>query len=103
MDIKCRKTSCVYNERYNCTAKKVNISSGSECSTYERGRGEDDVTRDMFEAAPEYSNSKHIRDKDLKCDCTSCLFNKDCKCDANGITIIDVHNKGACATFIYDE
>lgn len=103
MDIKCRKTSCVYNDGYNCTAKQVNITSGSECGTYERGSEMDDVTRDMFESAPEYGNSRHIRDKDLKCECESCLFNKNCRCDANGITIIDSENKGACATYIYDE
>ncbi|MBR7091167.1 MAG: DUF1540 domain-containing protein [Clostridia bacterium] len=103
MDIKCRKTSCVHNDRYNCMAKEVSITSQSSCATYERGRGQDDVSRDMFEAAPEYANAMHIRDKKLKCDCKSCLFNKDCKCDANGITIIDDHEKGACATFIYDE
>ena len=103
MDIKCRKTSCVHNDRYNCMAKEVSITSQSSCATYERGREQDDVSRDMFEAAPEYANAMHIRDKKLKCDCKSCLFNKDCKCDANGITIIDDHEKGACATFIYDE
>ena len=78
MDIKCRKTSCVHNDRYNCMAKQVNISKGSECSTYERGSEMDDVTRDMFESAPEYGNSRHIRDKDLKCECESCLLKELC-------------------------
>jgi len=103
MDVKCRKTSCIYNDNFNCTAKKVNIDEKSNCDTFCKGGKGEDKSKEMFEVAPEYANSQHIRNKDLCCKCDYCLFNKESKCQANGITVIDEGKSGACATFIYDE
>lgn len=103
MDVKCRKTSCIYNQAYNCAANKVFIDKKSTCDTFCKGGAGEDKSREMFEVAPEYANSQHIKNKRLECACTQCLFNKEQKCQANGITVIDEGEDGACATFIYNE
>lgn len=106
MDIKCRKTSCLHNNAYTCRASKVNIGIGTECDSFEadENRKAEDFSKNMFEADTEnYANSRHIREVDLTCDKAECLFNKENRCSANGITVID-EGKGQtmCATFIKD-
>ena len=104
MDIKCRKTSCKYNNAYTCRARDVNISGHTSCLTFDADaeKSAEDFSKNMFEADTEnYANSRHIREVNLICDSTHCLFNKEGKCSANGITVIDEgHSKTACATFI---
>ena len=46
--------------------------------------------------------SRHIKNVALKCDAKNCLFNSDGKCRANGITVVDDHEKSRCASFIQD-
>ncbi len=106
MDIKCRKTSCVHNHGYTCRAKEVNIGTHTECDSFnaDATKNAEDFSKNMFEADTEnYANSRHIRDVRLTCDKSKCLFNKDKRCSANGITVID-EGKGRanCATFISD-
>lgn len=104
MDIKCRKTSCKYNNAYTCKAKDVNISGYAKCETFnaDESKPAEDFSKNIFEADTEdYANSRHIREVNLNCDAMHCLFNKEGKCNANGITVIDEgHGKTACATFI---
>ena len=35
MDIKCRKTSCKYNNAYSCEARGVSIANNTKCKTFE--------------------------------------------------------------------
>lgn len=106
MDIKCRKTSCKYNDGYTCVAKSVYIGNGAECDTFsaDTSKNAQDYSKNMFEADTEnYHNSRHIKDVNLCCDKCDCLFNKDKCCSANGITVIDEgEGQTACATFIED-
>ncbi len=107
MDIKCRRTSCEFNRGHTCNAARVDISTMAMCHTFERDitkpTEELDLSRHMFESAPEYANSRHIKNVALKCKAQGCLFNKECKCRANGITVIDDHEHSRCATYIEDQ
>ncbi|MBQ8761802.1 MAG: DUF1540 domain-containing protein [Clostridia bacterium] len=103
MDIKCRRTTCQHNKGQTCCANKVNINLHANCDTYEFScKNVEDFSKDMFESAPEFANSRHIKDVKLKCGAEKCLFNKDGRCHANGITVIDNNEISACSTFIED-
>ena len=104
MDIKCRKTSCKYNNAYTCVAKGIDVSAGVECETFEADitRSAEDYSKNMFEADVEnYSNSRHIKNVELFCQAGNCLFNCSGECRANGITVLDEREGCAiCGTFI---
>ena len=104
MDIRCNKTDCKHNNKYACMAKEIHVSKNTDCRTYSKDlektkKNLQDVSRDMFEIAPEIGDFSH-RDK-LCVDCNAkCLFNKNLKCNANGITIVEEDKKVFCGTFI---
>lgn len=104
MDIKCRKTSCKYNNAYTCVAKDVDISCGVKCKTFDPDESKvaEDYSKNMFEADEEtYSNSRHIKNVNLFCQAGNCLFNCSGACKANGITVLDEGEGCAeCGTFI---
>lgn len=104
MDIKCRKTSCKFNDAYSCVAKNVDISGGVQCRTFDPDmtRKPEDFSKNMFEADMEnYSNSRHLREVNLFCQAGDCLFNCSGNCRANGITVLD-EGEGCtqCGTYI---
>ena len=103
MDIKCRKTSCRFNDALTCKAHYVGITDSTACKSFVYGGEEKDISARMFESAPEFANSRHIREVNLDCKKTGCLFNSKCKCCANGITVLDEHNVPKCGTFIKEE
>lgn len=108
MDIRCRKTTCVHNKGHTCCASCVNVNKDAFCLTFEKQQEISDsknldLTKKMFETAPEYENSRHIRNVVLTCNATKCVFNCDKKCMANGITVVDDLNKSCCATYLYEE
>lgn len=104
MDIKCRRTSCEHNKGHTCFALGVDITNHAICKTFEEQKfcdyDELDFSKHMFEVAPEYENSRHIKNVCLNCEAKKCLFNKNGKCRANGITIIDDDEKSRCSSFI---
>ncbi len=106
MDIKCRKTSCVHNNDYTCSARKIQIGVNTECDTFDCDINKlgHDFSKNMFEADTEhYAPSRHINDVKLTCDKTSCLFNHDNSCSANGITMLDDKEQSTqCGTFCSD-
>ena len=104
MDLRCNKTNCKHNKNYSCTAKEVHIAKNTDCQTYDRdfektSANLQDVSRDMFEIAPEIESFSH-NDR-LKVECYAhCIFNRDGHCNANGITVLENNKKGFCGTFI---
>jgi len=106
MDIKCRRTTCCFNKGHTCCATKVDITSKAVCCTFTRNLGveEDavDLSRHMFESAPEYANSRNIKNVCLTCSAKQCLFNQEGKCRANGITVIDQNEQSKCGSFILE-
>lgn len=106
MDIKCRRTCCEYNKGQTCCAARVDITQKAICKTFEKNEKIDEKSLDlschMFETAPEYANSRHIKNVVLKCDACHCLFNACGKCRANGITVVDQDEHSKCGSFIYN-
>ncbi len=106
MDLKCKKTTCKYNNKYSCHAKNILIGTSTECTTYEKAiKLPDkivDASKTMFEAAPEIEPYRHIKDVKVGCNAKICLFNKDGRCNANGITVLE-GKEGYCGTFIKEK
>ncbi len=104
MDIKCRKTSCKHNKAYTCVAQNVEIRHDTGCASLvvDNSKPAKDFSKNLFEAdVEEYANSRHIREVDLQCHSCLCLFNKDGKCSANGITVLDEGvGQADCGTFV---
>lgn len=102
MDIRCRKTSCLYNDRYTCCAKDILIKKGLECEQYENDPNKPivDKTKKLFTSnPPEYAPQRDSATIGIGCK-AHCLFNQDGKCVANGITLNDIKEKPLCVTFL---
>lgn len=101
MDIRCRKTSCVYNDNYACKAKEILIKKNGECAKYEKAnKPAIDKTKWLFtEQPPRYGKLRNCDVTDIGCT-AHCLFNDNGKCVANGITLNDLKEKPLCVTFL---
>lgn len=89
MDLRCRKTSCKYNLDLTCLAKEINISNKLVCEKFEKLRSapEKDFSSLIFdETPPKVADYRHLKDVNLTCR-AKCLFNRNCHCISNGITI----------------
>ena len=103
MDLRCRKTNCKFNQNLTCTARDVKISDKTVCMDYkyEKGKGDDDFSKMIFtKETPKIADYKHLKDTCLKCD-AKCLFNRDTRCIANGITVnMSANDTPKCMTFM---
>ncbi len=104
MDLKCKKLDCKNNDKYSCMKDVIMVTPEAECDSYERDdekrEGQDqNASRDMFEAAPDYHPYRHKRKVDIECG-AECLFNSNKKCRANGISVCNCSNTALCTTFI---
>ncbi len=101
MDIRCRKTTCKFNDRYTCKAKEILVKKNLICEKYEKGdKPKEDKTQRIFsDEPPVYAPQRDS--KTIEIDCKAhCLFNCDGKCVANGITLNDLKEKPLCVTFL---
>ena len=108
MDLKCKKLDCIYNDKFSCKAKGINVKHNLNCSTYEKNNNlteeqKQNVSKTMFEIAPEYHAFRHNKDVKISCEAKNCLFNKCGDCCSNGITIQRGNQKAYCSTAIKDE
>lgn len=102
MDIRCRKTLCKYNDKYTCKARGILIKRSCECEQFEKNPGKtvDDKTKKIFtDDPPEYAPQRDSATISIDCK-AHCLFNKNGKCVANGITLNDLKEKPLCVTFL---
>lgn len=100
MDIRCRKTGCLYNDRYTCKAKEIDILKNCLCKKYEKGdKVVVDKSKGMFSKTPTYAPQRDSKTIQIFCS-AKCLFNKEGRCQANGITLNDLKNKPFCITFL---
>ncbi len=101
MDIRCRKTSCKYNNKYTCKANEILIKKNIECSKYEKGNTPVDKTKWIFtDNPPIYAPQRDSATLSIDCN-AKCLFNDNGKCVANGITLNDIKEKAICVTFLH--
>lgn len=103
MDLRCRKTTCKYNNCLTCTAKKIDISSKRDCEMFEKdGKKEEiDFSNLIFtDNPPKITDYKHMKDMCLTCK-AHCLFNHEGRCVSNGITVNSaVTRDPKCTTFM---
>lgn len=103
MDLRCRKTQCLYNHKYTCTAKSIKINKKIICSTYvKRNKEEPDTSRFIFDRAPDYAPQRESKTADIEC-CANCLFNQNKCCEANGITVNSIGEKPYCVTYLQND
>lgn len=100
MDIRCRKTKCLYNDHFICRADKIDISKSCECNKYTpTNKTPPDTSKKMLERTPIYKNYRECKCIDICCH-ANCLFCNKTKCEANGITINTIKEKPFCMTFL---
>ena len=104
MDLKCKKMNCKYNNGCACMSRCIKVARNCECSTFELSEKLDDVQRqdiskDMFEVAPEIHPFRHNRDMSIECS-AECLFNREGICKSNGISVMNGKKSGVCITNI---
>lgn len=98
MDIRCRKTTCKYNETHSCFAKGIKISKTVQCDTYmvddkkdiNKNNKSNDMSKTMFDVPIKDSPHRSRKTINIRCEATQCLFNKEGVCQANGVTINDL-------------
>lgn len=104
MDLKCKKMTCKYNDGCACMSKGISVNRICECATFEKSDNLDekqrqDISRDMFEVAPELHPFRHNKDISIECS-AECLFNNNGVCKSNGISVMNGKNSGVCITNI---
>lgn len=91
-DLKCKRENCIYNCNCNCTAKDIDVSKSTECKTYEPA----DHKKQEVDKIP-VTPTRNQTCVSCKADC---LFNSDCKCVANGITVKTSDSCPCCQTYM---
>lgn len=96
-DLKCGLKSCHYNKGYCCCAKLINVTKSTDCSTY---TFDENKSKMQFEAGSDFIPANYSVDTKVICS-AKCIFNKDNRCIANGITVMGQNSlEAACLTFI---
>ena len=108
MDLKCKKLDCVFNDKFSCSAKGITVKHNLNCATYSKNENlskeqQQNVSKTMFEVAPEYHAFRHNKNVDIKCEAKNCIFNEKGNCSSNGITIQRSEYKAYCSTAIKDK
>lgn len=101
MDIVCRKSTCEYNDRLKCTRKHLSVNKNALCSDMDidQTKNPPNISKDMFEVAPDIAPFCHCKCVDIRCNSKDCLLNSDGVCKANGILVNDIDKKAECCTF----
>ena len=100
-EIKCKKETCEHNTGCSCCAGSINIDRGTHCDSFVENQLKEELTEQhghIFQVK-EKKIKRNIKSVPLACTATNCLFNKEKKCNANGITVIDEKACANCATF----
>ncbi len=94
-DLKCGKKSCKFNRGYCCCARKIDVDKATDCLTYQQSG----KNASMFEAGSDFVKADYSVDTAVNCN-ADCIFQKDNKCIASGITVMGDNNCANCLTFI---
>lgn len=97
-DLKCGQKHCKFNKGYSCCAKEISVGRDTDCTSYTF----DPKNASLFEAGSDFVKVNYS--VDTKVNCTApCLFQREKKCIANGITVMNAqHSKASCLTFVKD-
>ncbi|MBQ8430671.1 MAG: DUF1540 domain-containing protein [Clostridia bacterium] len=101
MDIVCRKYSCTYNKDMKCERKHLSVDKKAKCSdiAIDKNKEKEDVSKEMFGHEPEVAPFRHCKCIDIKCNSTSCLFNKNHNCVSNGILVGSAQACAPCNSY----
>ena len=108
MEIRCKKGDCEHNTGSSCKARAIKIENGTAaCETYTHDTDKENIViknGNIFEAAKNIA-PKNTNNVPLKCAAKKCLYNREERCIANGILVIDNQSStceadAACATFV---
>lgn len=101
MDIRCRKTSCTYNDRFTCKAKDILINGKVICQTfkYDSNKNAPDTTKKLFERTPDFAPQRDSKALCIFCK-ADCLFNHNGRCVSNGITLNAIKETPFCISFL---
>ena len=91
-DLKCKRQDCKFNHNCNCTAKNIKVGERTDCETY----SESQIPNKEKDKIAQPAMRKNIN---VPCD-ANCLFNKDCICKANGISVMTNDGSPECCTFM---
>ena len=95
VDLKCKLVNCKYNKNSNCTAKNIVVNKDINCDTF--------ISQSLSVQNCDKLSMPLLRcNIDVNCN-ASCLFKKNNKCIANGITMCDESGKllaASCSTFM---
>ena len=94
VDLKCKCGKCEYNNNCNCYAKHIVIDRSTKCQTF--SPSSDDSKAEFSDEIPQPLIRTSI---EVLCNAT-CLFNKQGKCLANGITVLNENSSVECSTFL---
>lgn len=96
-DLKCGLKGCKYNKGYCCCSKEINVDCNTDCTTY---APDENKRKSLFEAGDEFARADYSVDTTVSCG-ADCVFNKDGRCVANGITVMgEGDSEATCLTFI---
>ncbi|MDR0426615.1 MAG: DUF1540 domain-containing protein [Clostridiales bacterium] len=96
-DLKCGLKSCRYNKGYSCCSDEISVDSGTDCRTFSP---DPNKRGNLFEAGEEFVPADYSVDTAVACT-AECVFNKQEKCVANGITVMSEGEQDAvCLTFM---
>ena len=82
MDIRCRKTTCEFNDKYTCKARGILIKKNCACDQFRQSdKPVVDKTQKMFSSdlPPKYSPQRDSATIHIDCN-AQCLFNDGGKC-----------------------
>ena len=96
-DIKCGLKTCKHNKGYCCCARQIDVTGGACCQTFAPDANKN---KSLFEAGSDFVKANYSTDTKVGCN-APCVFNKDSKCVANGITVMtDESSSPSCLTFL---
>ena len=99
-DLKCSLKDCRYNQGFSCVAESITVDDCAQCTSYEPSPQKS--VNKLFEIA-DIAKPDYEIDTQIACKTDSCVFNRGCCCNANGITVLGNTTTGKqcadCATF----
>jgi len=96
-DLKCALRECRYNQSYSCMAHEITVTNHANCESYTPT--DKTPNSKLFEFGADVSRPKFSVDTCVNCT-AHCLFQKNDKCVAVGITVLGDGNEADCATYI---
>ena len=102
MEIRCKKGNCKHNQNCACHAQQVEINLDVACSSYRNDSAKQNISIEdgnLFNVAKDLPK-QNIKNVALECRVKNCLYNRNEKCHANGITVSDATREADCVTYI---